>query len=179
MRNREVAVALQLDYSQQVLLVLTLLVIVVGNLSAVERDSRALRLSLHREDLYRRGPELPLANEFNKNCRRAAAPLVSRSQASRPTAPPAAGDPFAKQARDERAAILARGLTRKVAASRDVFEKYQAPIRNSTTYDFGLAYERQSARAGKHVCDPRHDGRNRASSTTSGGGISKAVKKSG
>ena len=116
--------------------VLTLLVIVVGMLSwnAIQ-GLYAYRCIVR--SLYRRGPELPLANEFNKTAGELR--LLWYQDRKQATAPPAAGDPFAKQARDERAAILARGLTRKVAASRDVFEKYQARIRDGATYDFGLA----------------------------------------
>lgn len=116
--------------------VLALLVIVVGTLSwnAIQ-GLYAYRCMVR--SLYRRGPELPLANEFNKAAGELR--LLWYSERKQASAPPAEGDPFAVQARNERAAILSRGLTRKVAATRDVFEKYQARIRDGVAYDFGLA----------------------------------------
>ncbi|MCE9606495.1 MAG: HAMP domain-containing histidine kinase [Planctomycetia bacterium] len=115
--------------------VLALLVVVVGTLSwNAIHGLYAYRCIVR--SLYRRVPELPLANDFSK----AAGELRLLWYAERKEAStlPNKTEPFAAQARDERAAMLARGLTRKVAASRDVFEKYQARIHDGLTYDFGL-----------------------------------------
>lgn len=116
--------------------VLALLVVVVTTLSWNSIHGLYAYRKIVRS-LYRRGPELPLANEFNKAAGELR--LLWYSERKEVVAKPPEGDPFASQAKNERASVLARGLTRKVAAARDVFEKYQARIHESLAYDFGLA----------------------------------------
>lgn len=115
--------------------VLALLVIVVTTLSWNAFHGLYSYRSIVRS-LYRRGPELPLANEFNKAAGEIR--LLWYSERKQATAEPASDDPFGVQARNERAAVLSRGLTRRVEAARDVFEKYQNRIYDGIAYDFGL-----------------------------------------